>query len=36
VLKVARTISDLAGAERIETEHLSEAMAYRSEEGALD
>lgn len=33
VLKVARTIADLAGTEEIETVHLSEAMAYRAEEG---
>ena len=30
ILKVARTISDLAGAERIETTHLLEAIQYRS------
>jgi magnesium chelatase family protein len=30
ILKVARTISDLAGAERIESNHLLEAIQYRS------
>jgi magnesium chelatase family protein len=29
VLKVARTIADLAGEDRIGTSHLSEAIAYR-------
>jgi len=29
VLKVARTIADLAACDRIETAHLSEAIGYR-------
>ena len=29
VLKVARTIADMAGEERIKAEHLSEALGYR-------
>jgi magnesium chelatase family protein len=30
VLKVARTIADLSGAEEIAVEHLAEALAYRA------
>ena len=33
VLKLARTIADLAGAERIEAPHLAEALQYRRREG---
>lgn len=29
ILKVARTIADLAGAETVETEHVAEAVGYR-------
>src|SRR5262249_44242026 len=36
VLKVARTIADLAGADSISAEHLAEALAYRTlDRGAL-
>ena len=35
ILKVARTIADLAGCDRIEEEHLAEAVCYRQAEVLL-
>jgi magnesium chelatase family protein len=35
VLKVARTIADLAGEDRIRTEHISEAVQYRLKETSM-
>jgi magnesium chelatase family protein len=34
VLKVARTIADLAGADVLDRAHVAEALAYRSFDGA--
>ena len=36
VLRVARTIADLDGAENIRPEHLAEAVQYRNPEGSPD
>jgi magnesium chelatase family protein len=35
ILKVARTIADLEGKEKISFEHLSEAISYRIKEGEI-
>jgi magnesium chelatase family protein len=35
ILKLARTIADLEGSERIRTEHVSEAIQYRTPDGGL-
>jgi magnesium chelatase family protein len=35
VLRVARTIADLEGSERIKTQHLGEAIALRGDAGSL-
>jgi magnesium chelatase family protein len=35
-LKVARTIADLAGADRVGAGHLAEALSYRNEPGGED
>ena len=34
ILRVARTVADLAGSEAIATPHLTEALAYRNGSGA--
>jgi magnesium chelatase family protein len=35
-MKVARTVADLGGADRIESDHLAEALSYRSGFGNED